>query len=229
MGRNRQPRRRNEPATKAKEQEPVSAELADTPKKSWWTEIAPWPRWVGLLIFIIPTATSIFSLWLNYKPGTRGWIAPIKAELGEPLQVGKAPRVLITLENTGAEPAFDVFTSAGGGITMPFSAAEAAQQQRTGPFGGSAMNACAGKAPKPGYPSLYPGKSTRADLAQESVMTADADVLSGGRTFFVHGCSAYNSGGANHTSEFCFYLGPNIEPATGLRLFQPCLGSFTAD
>lgn len=143
--------------------------------------------------------------------------------------MGKTPRVLITLENTGTEPAFDVLTSAGGGITMPFSPAEAAQQQRTGPFRGSAVNACTDKAPRNGYPSLYPGKSVRADLAQEGGMIADEAVLNGGRTFFVHGCAAYKSAGSNHSSEFCFYLGPNVEPATGLRLFQPCLGSFNAD
>jgi hypothetical protein len=159
----------------------------------------------------------------------RAWLGPIDAILNGPIQTGQQIKVLIVFENTGKEPALDVSNIAGGGITMPFSAAEAAQQQRTGPFGGVPFNACAQVAPQDGYPAIFPTATRHMQADIQQTFIADEAILNGSRTFFVHGCAAYRTMGEIHTSEYCFWLGPRVDPKNGLRIFQPCLGSFRAN
>ena len=165
----------------------------------------------------------------SYVAGNRAWLGPVDAVLDGPIQKDKPIKVLIVFENTGKGPALDVYNVAGGGITMPFSREEAAQQQRTGPFGGSAVDACANITPHDGYPAIFPDTNRPLQANVQQVFNADDAVLNGQRTFFVHGCAAYRTMGEVHTSEYCFWLGPRIDKVTGLRKFQPCLGSFKAN
>src|ERR1700683_897498 len=128
---------------------------------------------------------------------------------------------LSSLKTAGRDPAVDVFNTAGAGITLPFSAEEAAQQQRTGPFGGSATDACANVVPREGYPAIFPNVNRPLQANIQQAFVADDAIIGGGRTFFVHGCAAYRTLGKPHVSEYCFWLGPRIDEHTGLRKFQP--------
>jgi hypothetical protein len=186
--------------------------------------MADFPHWLTLVLVGVGI---VFAAANYFKPTGRAWLAPIDAVLDGPIKIGDPVHVLVILENTGTEPATDVFTAAGGGITMPFSAQEAANQQENGPFGGSAVDGCPNVEPRDGFPTIMPTKTPqRQQAVLNRSMIADEALINGQRTFFAHGCVAYRSGKETHKSEFCYFLGRRIDPATGLRRFQPCLGSF---
>jgi hypothetical protein len=183
-----------------------------------------------LIVGIAISGTGLVIAGLNFlKPSGRAWLAPIDAVLDGPIEVNKEIKVLVALENTGAEPAFDVYVAAGGGISVPLTAEEAEQQQQRGPHP-SIIDGCLNVTPHEGYPVVLPTKSPqRMQAVLNRTFIAEPAIIDGQRTFYVHGCVAYRTGKENHTSEFCYWLGPRIDPATGLRRFQPCLGSFKSN
>jgi hypothetical protein len=70
----------------------------------------------------------------------RAWLAPVDAIIDGQIQKDQPINTAIVFENTGKGPALDVYNVAVGGFTLPVSDQEAAQQQKTGPFGGSAVH-----------------------------------------------------------------------------------------
>jgi hypothetical protein len=144
------------------------------------------------------------------------------------LQIGQPMKVSIIFENTGRAPALDVSNSAGEGITSPLSQREAAQQQNTGPYRGTAKPEC--DIPHTDYPAVFPAanRPIEADVPR-AFSVADDSLIKGARTFYVYGCAAYRTMNEVHTSQYCFWLGQKIDQTTGLRKFQPCLGGLGAN
>ena len=85
--------------------------------------------WVLAAITFWATDDSESSIEIS----ERAWIAPVEAGLDEPLEKDKPIKVVALLENSGKQPALNVQNVASGGITLPFSNEEAAQQQKMGP------------------------------------------------------------------------------------------------
>jgi hypothetical protein len=158
----------------------------------------------------------------------RAWLAPVDAVLAEPLQKDKQVQVAIVFENSGKEPALNVVNVASGGFTLPVSSEEAARQQMVGPAP-PIVDPCVGLLPQRGFPIVYPSTVQHLQTVIRQALTASDSVLTGKSTAFVHGCAAYETFGRPHYSEYCFWLGPRVDPTTGNRKFQPCFGGNRAD
>jgi hypothetical protein len=156
----------------------------------------------------------------------RAWLGPVDAVLDEQLQIGQPIKVSIIFENTGRAPALDVLNSPGEGVAEPISPQEAAQQQKTGPYRGTAKPVCG--TPHSGYPAVFPAANRPFEVDAPQAFGADI-VIKGAGTFYVYGCAAYRTMDEVHTSQYCFWLGQKIDQTTGRRKFQPCLGSFGAN
>ena len=169
---------------------------------------------------------QLFEAHTATVEANRAWIAPVNAILEGPLIKGQPVPVEVIYQDTGKGPALDNNNSGDTGITMPMSAAEAAEQQLVGPFRDTG-NKCVGLKPKSGGPAIYPTGNVQMSI--ERTVPADDFLLSGSRTFYVEGCFAYRTMGEVHDSSYCFWLGPHIDPVTKLRQFQTCVGGFQAN
>jgi hypothetical protein len=195
--------------------------------KPFWKSMEFWlasGTWVLAAITFWATRDSESSI----ETSERAWVAPVEARLDEPLEKDRPIKVVVLLENSGKQPALNVQNVASGGITLPFSNEEAAQQQKNRPSP-PAEEQCTGYPKQNGVSFydgivIYPSTVRHLQASIQDSFVADQSVLSGGRTFFVHGCATYDTIGGHHSSEYCFWLGPRVDPVTGNRKFQPCLG-----
>ena len=205
-------------------------------KLSYDNVIASWTRVIGLFTLVLAVATGYSAYVLETTDHTlketliasnRAWLAPILAELDGPLEKNQPIKVIVSFQNSGKDPAMNVKNVAEGGVTLSLTPQMAAYSQQFGPAPPVA-EPCKGLTPQVGSPSVYPStvQGIKALIAQS--MIADDAIISGERTFFVHGCAAYESYGETRFSEYCFWLGPRIDPKTGRRIFQSCSGGHRA-
>jgi hypothetical protein len=190
-------------------------------KRNPWKSMEFWllaGTWVLAIVSIVGLRESRNAIAIS----ERAWVAPVDARLDEPIQKDKPIKVVVLLENSGKEPALNVQNVANGGITLPFSAEEAAQEQLIGP-GPQLPTVCTGF-PKPAGAilfhsgiTIYPSTVQHLQTSIADSFVADQGVLSGGRTFFVHGCAAYDTIDGPHSSEYCFFLGSRVDVTTGIE------------
>lgn len=151
----------------------------------------------------------------------RAWLGPVDAFLAAPMVKGQPISVGIVFENTGKEPALDVFNIAAGYGGGP------AYLQTTGPR--DEGNFCMGIHPVDGFPAIFPTANRKILAAMQNRVIADDGLIDGWRILIVTGCAAYATLGESHSSSYCFWLGLSTDPTTGLRQFNRCSGSFQAN
>jgi hypothetical protein len=159
---------------------------------------------VALLALIALGSDWVFYRQLDeMRAARRAWLAPQSARSDRAPIVGRSFDVSVLTQNSGAEPAVDIFADA-----APFTVALAeAGSPAVDRNIRDALNRCFATKPGERTRVIYPNPATANDRTTMSVKREliDWDVLYGTKILVVPGCYAYRSGGQTHHSAFCFF------------------------
>ena len=159
---------------------------------------------VGLLALIALGSDWVFYRQLEEMRSTRrAWVAPQSARSDRAPVVGRPFEVAVSSQNSGAEPAVDIFTDA-----APFTVALAeAGSPMVDRKIRDALNRCLSTSPGERTRVVYPNPAAANDrttlLIKKELI--DWDVLYGVKILVVPGCYAYRTAGQAHHSAFCFF------------------------
>jgi len=159
---------------------------------------------VALLALIALGSDWVFYRQLDeMRAARRAWLAPQSAKSDKAPVIGRTFEVSVLTQNSGAEPAVDIFADA-----APFTVA-------LGDTGSpsvdrsirDALNHCLATKPGDRTRVVYPNPSGANDRTTLTVKREliDWDVLYGTKILVVPGCYAYRTGGQTHHSAFCFF------------------------
>lgn len=142
----------------------------------------------------------------------RAWISPLVAKLVEPLDEDKpVAAIAVTTQNVGKEPAL-------GTVSMGLIDVAPQDQIRD-------RKLCEGLSPAPGQATMFPSERFGGTLSYGAEFkdkpNAIRDVISGRQILYVTGCIAYETAAKPHHTGYCFYLYPEIGPATGTLRPKP--------
>jgi len=159
---------------------------------------------VGLLALIALGSDWVFYHQLEeMRAARRAWLAPQSARSTSVPVVGRPFEVAVTSQNSGAEPAVDIFTDA-----APFTVALAEAGSPTVDRSiRDALNRCLTTKPGERTRVVYPNAGAANDRTTLLIKREliDWDVLYGVKILVVPGCYAYRTAGQTHHSAFCFF------------------------
>src|SRR4051794_23671300 len=159
---------------------------------------------VGLLALIALGSDWVFYRQLDeMRAARRAWLAPQSARSDKAPAVGRTFEVSVLTQNSGAEPAVDIFADA-----APFAVALSdAGSPSVDRSIRDALNHCLATKPGDRTRVVYPNPAGANDRTTLSVKREliDWDVLYGTKILVVPGCYAYRTGGQTHHSAFCFF------------------------
>jgi hypothetical protein len=159
---------------------------------------------VALLALIALGSDWVFYRQLDeMRAARRAWLAPQSARSDKSPAAGRPFEVSVLTQNSGAEPAIDIFTDA-----APFTVALAdAVSPSVDRNIRDALNRCLATKPGDRTRVVYPNPSSGNDRTAISIKREliDWDVLYGTKILVVPGCYAYRSAGQTHHSAFCFF------------------------
>ena len=159
---------------------------------------------VALLALIALGSDWVFYRQLDeMRAARRAWLAPQSARSDKAPVVGRTFEVSVLTQNSGAEPAVDIFADAAP-FTVALSDAGAPSVDRNIR---DALNHCLATKPGERTRVVYPNPAGANDRTTLSVKREliDWDVLYGTKILVVPGCYAYRTGGQTHHSAFCFF------------------------
>jgi len=159
---------------------------------------------VALLALIALGSDWVFYRQLDeMRTARRAWLAPQSARSDKAPAVGRTFEVSVLTQNSGAEPAVDIFADA-----APFAVALSdAGSPSVDRSIRDALNHCLATKPGDRTRVVYPNPAGANDRTTLSVKREliDWDVLYGTKILVVPGCYAYRTGGQTHHSAFCFF------------------------
>ena len=155
------------------------------------------------------TLIALGSDWVFYRQldemraARRAWLAPQSARSDKTPVVGRTFEVSVLTQNSGAEPAVDIFADAAP-FTVALTDAGSPSVDRNIR---DALNKCLATKPGERTRVIYPNPAGANDRTTLSVKREliDWDVLYGTKILVVPGCYAYRTGGQTHHSAFCFF------------------------
>jgi hypothetical protein len=159
---------------------------------------------VGLLALIALGSDWVFYRQLEeMRAARRAWLAPQSARSERPPVVGRPFDVSVTSQNSGAEPAVDIFTDAAPFTVALTEAGSPAVDRNIR----DALNRCLATKPGERTRVVYPNPAAANDRTTLSIKREliDWDVLYGVKILVVPGCYAYRTAGQVHHSAFCFF------------------------
>src|SRR5204862_250406 len=159
---------------------------------------------VALLALIALGSDWVFYRQLDeMRAARRAWLAPQSARSDKAPVVGRTFEVSVLTQNSGAEPAVDIFADAAP-FTVALSDAGSPSVDRSIR---DALNHCPATKPGDRTRVVYPSPAGANDRTTLSVKREliDWDVLYGTKILVVPGCYAYRTGGQTHHSAFCFF------------------------
>src|SRR5437868_3693393 len=159
---------------------------------------------VALLALIALGSDWVFYRQLDeMRAARRAWLAPQSARSDKAPVVGRTFEVSVLTQNSGAEPAVDIFADAAP-FTVALSDAGSPSVDRSIR---DALNHCLATKPGDRTRVVYPNPAGANDRTTLSVKREliDWDVLYGTKILVVPGCYAYRTGGQTHHSAFCFF------------------------
>jgi hypothetical protein len=159
---------------------------------------------VALLALIALGSDWVFYRQLDeMRAARRAWLAPQSARSDKTPVVGRTFEVSVLTQNSGAEPAVDIFADAAP-FTVALTDAGAPSVDRNIR---DALNRCLTTKPGERTRVIYPNPAGANDRTTLSVKREliDWDVLYGTKILVVPGCYAYRTGGQTHHSAFCFF------------------------
>jgi len=188
---------------------------ASAASRSAESSLLPAPRGAAVRDIVLIVAVALLALialgsdWVFYRQldemraAKRAWLAPQSAHSTQAPVVGRAFEVSVLTQNTGAEPAVDIFTDAAP-FTVTLADAGSPNVDRTIR---DALNRCLATKPGERTRVIYPNPGATNERTTISVNRdlVDWDVLYGTKILVVPGCYAYRSGGQAHHSAFCFF------------------------
>jgi hypothetical protein len=193
----------------------ATAPVATAPPTGAATVLLPPARTGAVRDIVLIVAVALLALialgsdWVFYRQldemraARRAWLAPQSAKSERAPAVGRSFEVSIATQNSGAEPAVDIFTDA-----APFTVALAdAGSPSVDRNIRDALNRCLATKPGERTRVIYPNPSGANDRTPLSVKREliDWDVLYGTKILVVPGCYAYRTAGQTHHSAFCFF------------------------
>lgn len=159
---------------------------------------------VALLALIALGSDWVFYRQLDeMRAARRAWLAPQSARSDKTPVVGRTFEVSVLTQNSGAEPAVDIFADAAP-FTVALTDAGSPSVDRNIR---DALNKCLATKPGERTRVIYPNPAGANDRTTLSVKREliDWDVLYGTKILVVPGCYAYRTGGQTHHSAFCFF------------------------
>jgi hypothetical protein len=159
---------------------------------------------VALLALIALGSDWVFYRQLDeMRAARRAWLAPQSARSDKTPVVGRTFEVSVLTQNSGAEPAVDIFADAAP-FTVALTDAGSPSVDRSIR---DALNHCLATKPGERPRVVYPNPAGANDRTTLSVKREliDWDVLYGTKILVVPGCYAYRTGGQTHHSAFCFF------------------------
>ena len=159
---------------------------------------------VALLALIALGSDWVFYRQLDeMRAARRAWLAPQSAKSDKAPVVGRTFEVSVLTQNSGAEPAVDIFADAAP-FTVALGDAGSPSVDRSIR---DALNHCLATKPGERTRVVYPNPAGTNDRTTLSVKREliDWDVLYGTKILVVPGCYAYRTGGQTHHSAFCFF------------------------
>src|SRR5438874_339277 len=159
---------------------------------------------VALLALIALGSDWVFYRQLDeMRAARRAWLAPQSARSDKAPVVGRTFEVSVLTQNSGAEPAVDIFADAAP-FTVALSDSGSPSVDRNIR---DALNHCLTTKPGDRTRVVYPNPAGANDRTTLSVKREliDWDVLYGTKILVVPGCYAYRTGGQTHHSAFCFF------------------------
>jgi hypothetical protein len=159
---------------------------------------------VALLALIALGSDWVFYRQLDeMRAARRAWLAPQSARSDKTPVVGRTFEVSVLTQNSGAEPAVDIFADAAP-FTVALTDAGSPSVDRNIR---DALNRCLTTKPGERTRVIYPNPAGANDRTTLSVKREliDWDVLYGTKILVVPGCYAYRTGGQTHHSAFCFF------------------------
>jgi hypothetical protein len=192
------------PAPEAGERRPVAVASAPASVRTGAVRDIVLIVAVALLALIALGSDWVFYRQLDeMRAARRAWLAPQSANSDKAPVVGRPFDLSVLTQNSGAEPAIDIFTDA-----APFTVALAdAGSPSVDRNIRDALNRCLASKPGDHTRVVYPTPSNANDRTVLSIKREliDWDVLYGTKILVVPGCFAYRSAGQTHHSAFCFF------------------------
>ena len=168
------------------------------------------------------------------KEESRAWIGATRFELYRPIDKITPPRVKIWYQNTGREPAVNVFHIQN--IATFAAPKEEYLNWNTLPAwqnANDALNpgrACGGAHELSGSSTAFPSSSAIYSMDTATYnRSAPEGIFSGDRVLVVSGCFIYKTAGTERHTEFCAYLRPSKEDPPDRWLWTACPVGNTAD
>lgn len=155
----------------------------------------------------------------------RAWVGPVNAKVDGAVEADKPVNVVISVRNTGREPAKNFFWGTNGMITTP-------DEDTSGALGEKIMiylQRCLATPSKERTQVIYP--STGFGSGFDFTITfpkqdIDADVTSGNKMLIVQGCLVYDTFGKTKHSAFCYFFKSGTTKPDHLNI---CTGGTDAD
>lgn len=156
---------------------------------------------------------------------SRAWVGPIDAKLSGALKVGEVVKVIVSIRNTGKEPARNFRWIPGHFIATNENLADGSLSQKVD----TSLRFCFGTPSTPFGQVVFPstGFGSGADFPIEFPKEEiDEGVISGEKILIVHGCMAYESFGTVRHSAFCYLFKSGLSAIDHLNI---CEGGSSAD
>ena len=185
-------------------------------------------------VLVILGLLSGFIGWIGWsgyelaREARRAWIVPTGARFDEKPIAGRDIRIVITFQNPGNEPAFDVF-HIWEWSEQPFPVEFDILRRTKWPTQFFCdVDPLRTVARRTIYPSTK--NETSLHLFYHGPDFLPASVVSGASSFYVHGCFRYRTLGRIRSSPYCLYLKPDRDQPIEQWKFAFCpTGAVNAD
>lgn len=168
------------------------------------TEDTRYQRWafrISAIALIISAISGLISYnnWQNARYADRAWVGPVLMRLSKKPAIGKPLRFFLEYQNTGRQPAQDVFYEPDSyAYSKEMAVVIAARTERN-------VEECKSRHPNRGQLTIFPGKQTFTpyQIKKSSNLITRA-VTSGSDLVLISGCFVYRTLDEVHRTAFCF-------------------------
>jgi hypothetical protein len=166
-----------------------------------------------IITLIVIGFTALFAFgsdWIFYnqldemREERRAWLGPVTAGIEGDLTISKPLSIVINYQNTGKEPALNVFYDLSPDTISIADDKAGGTVQRVANYVGR----CSATSEREGYGVAYPsaGFSTYSVATKVDAAKIDWDVIYGTKYVLVNGCFVYHTLGTTRRSSYCFFF-----------------------
>ncbi|MFC7699645.1 hypothetical protein ACFQX9_23455 [Bradyrhizobium sp. GCM10028915] len=192
------------------------------------TRYQRWAFCASVVAIVISAGAAIVSYksWDNAHRADRAWVGATTMRLGEKPAVGRDLRFYLEFQNTGRQPARDVFYEPDSYAYRKDMTGDVAERARRH------IARCMARQPRDEQMTIFPGRGTFApyQIKKDSNLITEP-VIAGADLILVDGCFVYRTVDEVHRTAFCFEYdasNPQVDD-DGKPIMNVCLHGNYAD